>query len=158
VGANFAVADLINNLPRRFTIDGRIHAETLLAASGAVAGYAAQRALFAQLAADGVALESSGLMIANTTDGRRRLMGDRLNAMLLPKSNSVSEASEKLWSLAQGAAVSAGLDIAQMPDVGPMFAHVARTIGGEKEGTTSVPDRQFQLPTLELLKIAWPLA
>jgi hypothetical protein len=158
VGANFAVADLINNLPRRFTIDGRIHAETLLAASGAIAGYAAQRALFAQLAAEGVAVESSGLIIVNTQDGRRRLMGDRLNAMLLPQSNSVSEASEKLWSLAQGAAVSAGLDPAQMPDVGPMFAHVAGTIGSGKEGTTSVTDRKFQLPTLELMKIAWPLA
>lgn len=45
-----------------------------------------------------------------------------------------------------------------MPDVRPTFAHVAGTIGGEKEGTTSVPDRQFQLPTLELLQIAWPLA
>lgn len=158
VGANFAVADLINNLPRRFTIDGRIHAETLLAASGAVAGYAAQRALFAQLAVDGVAAESSGLIIANTKDGRRRLMGDRLNAMLLPQCSSVTEAAEKLWPLAQGAAVSTGLDASRMPDVRPMFAHVVGTIGGEREGTTSVPNRQFQLPTLELLKIAWPLA
>jgi|GEM_PF-1314705 len=158
VGANFALADLINNLPRRFTIDGRIHAETLLAASGAVAGYAAQRALFAQLAAEGVAAESSGLIIAKTKDGRRWLMGDRLNAMLLPQSKSASEASEKLWPLAQGAAVSVGLDLSRMPDVGPMFAHVAGTIGGENEGTTSVPGRQFHLPTLELLKIAWPLA
>ena len=39
IGCNFAYADLANNLPRFLTIDGKLHAETLVAASGAIAGF-----------------------------------------------------------------------------------------------------------------------
>jgi hypothetical protein len=42
-GCNFAYADLTMHLPRLLTVDGRLHAETFVAASGAIAGFAAQR-------------------------------------------------------------------------------------------------------------------
>jgi hypothetical protein len=48
VGCNFALGHLVGNFPRRLTIDGRIHAETYISAVGAIAGYAAQRTLFAE--------------------------------------------------------------------------------------------------------------
>lgn len=158
VVANFALGDLIANLPRLLTIDGRIHAETLMAAIGAIAGYAAQQAMIAKFSDDGEGLQSGELQLARTTNGGEFYFGDPLNWMLIPKSNSVAEASEKLWPLALGGAVAAGLDRSQLPDVEPMFAHVASTIGGEKEGTTSLENCQFQLPAKALLKSVWPLA
>jgi hypothetical protein len=158
VAANFALADLTNNLPRLLTVRGSIHPETLMAASGAIAGYAAQQALLAKLADDGETPQSGGLQIARTTDGRQWYFGDPLNWMLVPRSNAVAEASEKLWPLALGGAVSAGLDTARLPDLGSMFAHIASTIGGEKEGTTSLENYQFQRPAKDLLKAVWPLA
>ena len=45
---NFAFGHLVQNLPRRLTVDGRVHAETYISAVGAIAGYAAQRTLFAE--------------------------------------------------------------------------------------------------------------
>jgi hypothetical protein len=48
IGCNFAYGDLMNNLPRFLTVEGRIHAETFVAASGAIAGFAAQQTLLAQ--------------------------------------------------------------------------------------------------------------
>lgn len=48
IGCNYAFADLINNLPRLLTIEGKIHAETFVAACGAIAGFAAQQTLLAQ--------------------------------------------------------------------------------------------------------------
>lgn len=46
IACNLALGDLINNLPRRLTVNGRIHAETFITASGAIAGFAAQQAFF----------------------------------------------------------------------------------------------------------------
>src|SRR5215470_7347370 len=47
VACNLAAGNLANNLPRRLTHDGRIHAETYIAAVGAIAGFAAQCSLLA---------------------------------------------------------------------------------------------------------------
>ena len=38
IACNLAFGDLVNDLPRRLTVEGRVHAETLLASIGAVAG------------------------------------------------------------------------------------------------------------------------
>ena len=153
IAVNFAVGDLINNLPLRMTVDGRIHAETMIAAAGAIAGYAAQRALFARAAETGVDLE---LHIATTARGDQFFFGEPLNQSLLPQSDA--EAPEKLWSLAAGGAVAAGLAAEDLPDVGPMFAHVAGAIGGDKEGLSSLEQYQPHLPAKDLLKVVWPLA
>jgi hypothetical protein len=48
VACNFALGHLVENLRRRLIVDGRIHAETYISAVGAIAGYAAQRTLFAE--------------------------------------------------------------------------------------------------------------
>ncbi len=39
---NLAAGDLANNLASHLTIDGRVHAETYVAASGTIAGFASQ--------------------------------------------------------------------------------------------------------------------
>ena len=156
--ANFALGDLINNLPKLFSVGGRIHAETLLAASGAIAGYAAQQALFAKLTDAGQTPVSGGLHVVQSNDGHRYYFGDPLNWMLVPQSNSVEDALERLWPYAAGGAVAAGLDPTSVPPFEPMFAHVAATIGGEKEGTTSIEKYHFQHSAKDLLKAAWPLA
>lgn len=152
---NFALGDLINNLPRRLTIDGRIHAETFVAASGAVAGYAAQRALFTRLSETPGRLDAE-IKIATAKNGDRFFFGDALNEALLGRSQA--DAGERLWPLAAGAAVTAGLKLEDLPSVDPFFAHVARTIGSAEEGDSSIAGRRLQAPAKELLKAVWPLA
>jgi hypothetical protein len=153
VACNFALGHLVGNLRSRLTVDGRIHAETYISAVGAIAGYAAQRTLFAK------APPVIGVNItrAVTESGDKYWFGDALNVMLVPSSDA--EGNRCVWSLALGGALSAGIQASQRPKLEEMFKHVASTIGGANEGRSSVPAKhQAQLPARELLKSVWPVA
>jgi hypothetical protein len=150
VACNFALGHLVENVQRRAAVAGRIHAETYVSAVGAIAGYAAQRTLFA--GNPGVSLNR-----ATTVSGEQYWFGDALNDMLVPKTNA--EANRCVWSLASGGALAAGLRPQQLPNFGAMSGHVASTIGGESEGRSSVPAvHQAHLPARKLLLTVWPTA
>jgi hypothetical protein len=153
VACNLALGHLVENLPRRLTVDGRIHAETYISAVGAIAVYAAQRTLFAESPpVMGVNINRVGV-----ASGEQYWFGDALNNMLVPKTES--EGNRCVWSLAVGGAMSAGIQPQQLPKLDAMFRHVASTIGGANEGKSSVPpDHQAHLPAHDLLKAAWPAA
>ena len=94
---------------------------------------------------------------AGTASGEQYWFGDPLNYMLIPKTEA--DVNRCVWSLAAGGAVSAGLQMQQLPKVEAMFGHVASTIGGPNEGKSSVPaQHQAHVPARELLKAVWPLA
>src|SRR5262245_36085963 len=154
--SNFALGDFINNLPRHLTVEGRVHAETLLAASGAVAGYAAQQTLFAEISSDAAALQRHGFQILESKAGDQYYYGDVLNARLFAP--GPEEAHERLWPLVAGAAVTCGLAPEALPKPEPMFAHVSRVIGSDTEGFPSLAEARPHLPAKELLKLIWPLA
>jgi hypothetical protein len=153
VACNLALGHLIENLPRRLTTNGRIHAETYISAVGAIAGYAAQRTLFAEAPpVMGVNINRVGV-----TSGEQYWFGDALNFMLVPRTDA--DANRCVWALAAGGAMSAGMQGQQMPGLDAMFKHVAATIGGTGEGKSSVGEKhQAHLPARELLKVVWPLA
>jgi hypothetical protein len=152
VAANIALVDLINNLPHKLTVDGQLHTETLLAASGAIAGYTAQRALLSEMPAEAVN-PANGFHMVQTTSGDQFLYGEPLDWTLLPRSPADAG---KLWPLAAGAAISAGLDPNGLPPIAPMFEHVAKTLGSPIEGSTSVEGCVFQAPPKDILKAIWP--
>jgi hypothetical protein len=158
VGCNFAFGDLVTNLPRRLTVDGRIHAPTLLAASGAIAGYAAQQTLFSEIYIhkDPGALQRNGIQIVGSKPGSQYFFGDLLNARLV--SQGPYDSAERLWSLAAGAAVQCGVPMDALPKPDSMFAHVSRVLGSPEEGFPSLPEVRPQAPVKELMKVAWPLA
>ena len=151
--ADLAVADLVNNLPRRLTVNGKLHAETLLAATGAIAGFAAQRAVMDGMSAEAIVAPSSGFEIVQTWNGGYFFFGEALDRGLLPQSPSDPH---KLWALAASAATATGLGA--LPPITPMFEHVAKTIGSPREGTTSAPGCEFKAPARELLMAVWPFA
>lgn len=153
VACNFALGHLVGNLPGRLTIDGRIHAETYMSAVGAIAGYAAQRTLFAMTPpVMGVNINRVGV-----ASGEQYWFGDSLNYMLVPRTEA--DGNRCVWSLALGGAMSAGVQPQQLPKLDAMFKHVAATIGGANDGKSSVAaDRQAHLPARELLKAVWPVA
>jgi hypothetical protein len=154
VGANVALADLVNNLPRRLTVDGRLHTETLLAAIGAIAGYAAQRALLARMSPEDVTPEN-GFHTVTTVGGGLFIYGEPIDYALLPRS---PHDMDNLWAHATGGAVTAGLDPEAVPPVAPMFAHVAKTLGSPEEGNSSLRDCRFMAPPRDLLSAIWPFA
>jgi hypothetical protein len=157
IACNFALGDLVNNLPRRLTLNGRIHAETFITASGVIAGFTAQQALLFQLteSKDNATLDQ--IKVVATKAGRKYYFGEPLNRTLFPQSDA--EAPLKLWSLAAGAAVANGLQEQDLPDPHKMFAHVSQVLGGESEGLPSVAKQNHpHLAARELLKLVWPLA
>ncbi|NJM33497.1 MAG: hypothetical protein HC850_01000 [Rhodomicrobium sp.] len=146
-----------NNLPARLGKDGRVHGETCLTAIGAIAGFAAQRALFNRLVEADDKAQMAEIRTIRTQDGAEYFVGEPINRALVPA--TPAEAKLRLWSLAASGAVAAGLDQADLPKLDDMFVHVAKTIGGEQEGLPSVPERhQPQAPVRTLLATVWPLA
>lgn len=153
VACNLASGNIANNLAEQLTIDDQVHADTYVAAVGAIAGFAAQRSFLAE--ADEAALQS--MQTAVTDSGRRFLFGDPLNDMLIARTRE--EAASRIWSVACGGAVSAGLPVEQLPEVGPMFSHVAGIINDDKDFTSSVGEvHASSIPLFDLLHIVWPFA
>ena len=153
VACNFALGHLFRILPQMLTVDGRIHAETYISAVGAIAGYAAQRTLFAESPpVMGVNIHRAGV-----ASGEQFWFGDALNYMLVPKTEA--DGNRCVWSLATGGAIDAGLQPNQLPKLEAMFGYVASTIGGENEGKSSVSaEYQARLAAKDLLKAVWPIA
>jgi len=164
IGCNFALGDLANNLPRRLTIDGKLHAETFAAASGAIAGFAAQQALLAQRPGFSIdALDEStmsdGLFIVRDPRGERYLFGNPLKEMLFCKEPPVTEITARLWEWATGAALSAGLDQSELPHTLTMWESVNDALREGREQPLSVPQNHWpHLSVVQSLELLWPMA
>lgn len=152
-----AVAALYNALPEKLTLEGRVHPQTCLAAIGAIAGFAAQRALIEYLQESGDEVMQRALRTAKTRTGCEYYFGEPLNRMLIAASDA--ESNQRLWPILTFGAIRAGLPPSGVPDVSEMFAHVASTMVGKDEGWPSVEaQHQPRMNGKVLLEIVWPLA
>ena len=152
---NGAAVNLLTTLPRRLTLDGVVHAETCLAAIGAIAGLAAQRALFQQLAELGDTATLKQIRSGRTRTGIEYFSGEPLNRMLVP---APGVKTGGVWSLVAAGALRVGLPPHHLPDLSEMFAHVARGLAQDGEGRPSVPEHQPHMTGRETLQIVWPVA
>lgn len=155
IGCNFALGHLQRNLSAPFVVDGRLHAETLVAAAGAVAGWAAHRSLVADPIAVRKAEAAGQMALAELSDGRKLLYGDAINDMLV--AHDAATAQQRVWNMVAGAAIGAGLPPDQLPDLNAMFGHVAKSWGGPGEGMPTTQNKPGA-PAGELLRIAAPVA
>lgn len=154
---NFALRHLSRDLPDQLQVDGRVHAETCLAAIGAIAGFAAQHALITHLNETGDAASLKQVHTVSTITGGHFFFGEPLDRALLPVSRT--DADGKLWSVAAGGAIAAGVDASRLPDPRQMFAHVVNRFVGTREGLPCVPERHLpQMPVKPLLRRVWPVA
>ena len=150
-----AAANLLAALPRRLTLDGQVHTETCLAAIGAIAGLAAQRALFQQLTELDDTATLKQIRSGRTRTGIEYFSGEPLNRMLVPAPGGKTGG---VWSLVAAGALRVGLPPHHLPDLGEMFAHVARGLAQDGEGRPSLPDHQPHMTGRETLLIVWPVA
>lgn len=149
IGCNFAAGHLVQNLSGPLVVDGRIHAETLMCAAGAVAGWGAHCSLI-----------TSGRgytkQIATLADGRELLFGDDINSMLM--SNDPATAPRCVWNNLAGTAIGHGLPQSNLPDINDMFRSVVERLGGPLEGKPSTPDTlQPHMPAAKLLEHVLPV-
>ena len=152
-----AFGDLINNLTRCLTLNGKIHAPTLLVASAALAGYAAQRAVIETIIASNDTARKDKIQMVTIKSGKTFCFGEPIDEALLPL--QPSEKLEKLWSLACGAAISAGLRRSELPEISVLAAQANRAISEDYAHVASVSEDQLpHLATRDALKLVWPLA
>ena len=129
-GAKIGGKELAARLIEVIKSNGGVHVESLMCAAGALAGYACQAAVRANNRAN-CREELFGLHIASTDDGQDFLFGDPLNAF-------IAEAQYSIWSLTAGGAKSNGCK--SLPDINPIFEHVANTIGTTDFGVPHLPE------------------
>jgi len=151
---NLAICDIRNSLRAMLTIDGRVHAETYLAAAGVLAGFAAQRALFDRLSRLSADRRVGQVMVATTRAGDKLFFGDMLNDALVARRDE--EKRFKIWPLAFDAAISAGMKRASAPKLETLFGYVAGQIS--EPFYPSSTDAKPGAPGKDLLTLFWPLA
>lgn len=157
IAGNLAYAHLTNNLPIRVAIDDRLHAETLLAAAGAVCGYCCQRAVLERVDA-GEKFEGDRLLRMRLANGHSYRLGDALTELFYGGPGPVVPANENLWRMLSGTAVANGLPRERLPTPAEIFSPMAASLGQPDEGRpTTGPDHQPLLSIHELLHAVWPL-
>lgn len=158
IACNFAFGLIMRNLPPRLAIDQRMHAPTLMAAAGAVAGVCAQISLLADAERIEKARAEDRIKEMVLKDGRIFLFGDALNEMLYSVRDA-DIARSRVWNMLVTAALQKGLDRSEIPNVPAMFRHVNASFESVVEGFPSVPQNAQPLVSVrDLLKLAGPLA
>ncbi len=158
IRGNFTVGNLRENLPRMVTHEGRIQAETLLAAVGVLTGFTAQNAALIKAEkstqTDGHAnkINKNGIVLIGTNNGYF-LLGDDINAPLFGEGRDPFP----LRGFAAGAAQAGGINVSDLPSVGPIASRVVSTLGTSDFGKIQIDkEHQPHLSSIELLKILWP--
>src|SRR2546421_3554041 len=126
IRANLAIGNLRENMLRFLAADGGVHAQTLLAAMGALAGFAAQNAALNRAAAatsSGGKVPVDGLVLVGGKSGERYLAGSWINVHLFNETGSVLP----VWGFLAGAGVQAGAPLQELADTGEIVRHVATT-------------------------------
>jgi hypothetical protein len=147
IGAKIGGKELAQRLIAAMTNDRGVHVESLLCAAGALAGYSCQAAVRAKNRAQGHD-EVAHLTVAEASDGQRYFFGDLLNKY-------VAESELSVWSIAAGGAQRCGC--ANLPDINPIFKHVAQSVGTENFGVPRLPEEHpvHELPRSYLERF-WP--
>jgi hypothetical protein len=148
IAARVGSQEVVNRVFAAIRKDRQIHAETMLTALGALAGYACQAAVRAEYVDGRGMAEIAVFLIADNGDGKKWYFGDLMNKPL-------AESTYSVWNMAVAAARQQGAS--ELVGVHELFGHVASTVGRERFGSLRVPD--FHAPrqsAMELLKRLWP--
>jgi len=110
-----------------------ISAETVLSAAGALAGFAAQEAIWEGVVRTGKMGAAQALIRVNTKSGETYYFGDFLNTILA----STKEGQLSIWRLVGIAATEVGAQ--SLPPLEPLFAQCAETVGTSDFGKPKLP-------------------
>jgi hypothetical protein len=128
-----------------------IHCETLLTVIGALAGYAAQQALWEGMVKPGKLAIAQAFKVVETPSGATYFFGDTLDSLLV----SMEPKHISIWKIVAGSALSAGGE--HLPSVPDLLRHCAATAGTSAFGLPRLPDDH--LPSIlprNALERFWP--
>jgi hypothetical protein len=167
--AEFALTNLLSYLIDAHKDLRRGLVESLMTATGALAGFAAQHAIWERVVRPGHMPEHGGqnlragaFVVATATSGEKFYFGDLLNAYLVPKDTMhvpLGPGVHTLWSIAGAAVAVCGRAPLTMGEVAEIFRHNAATIGSAAFGLPRLPAGHAPvLAPREALNAAWPAA
>lgn len=104
--------------------------ETALSAIGALAGFAAQQAIWEGFVKPGHMAPEQAFIVCQSQDGEIFFYGDMLNTILV----STKRGELSIWRFVAGGAADAGIDQDRLPDLKPIFKHCAATAGTTEFG------------------------
>lgn len=148
VGIKIGAQEINHRLLKAMKSEKGVHAESLLTALGALAGYACQASLRSEALSRGEGANSPFIEV-KTADGKRYFYGDPLNHRLF-------EGHYSVWNIVTSGLRIDGL-LETVPDMHPLFEHVTGTIGTEQFGLPRFPEghNAGDLP-INYLKGLWP--
>ena len=138
-------------LKRELTDQRGIHCETLLTVIGALAGYAAQQALWEGMVKPGKLAIAEAFKVVETSSGATYFFGDTLDSLLV----SVEPKHVSIWKIVAGGALAGGG--AHLPNIPDLLRHSAATAGTSAFGLPRLPDDHLPsiLPRAALERF-WP--
>jgi hypothetical protein len=128
-----------------------IHCETLLTVVGALAGYAAQQALWEGMVKPGKLGITEAFTVVETNSGGTYFFGETLDTLLA----SMEPKHLSIWKIVAGGTLASGGD--HLPDMGNLLRHCAATVGTSAFGLPRLPDDHLpsMLPRAALEQF-WP--
>jgi hypothetical protein len=128
-----------------------IHCETLLTVIGALAGYAAQQALWEGMVKPGKLAIAQAFRVVETPSGATYFFGDTLDSLLI----SMEPKHVSVWKIVAGGVLATGGE--HLPNVNDLLRHSAATAGTSAFGLPRLPDDHLPsiLPRAALERF-WP--
>jgi hypothetical protein len=138
-------------LMRELTDERGIHCETLLTAIGALAGYAAQQALWEGMVKPGKLAIQQAFKVVETPSGETYFFGEPLDIMLA----SMEPKHLSIWKIVAGGVLAQGGE--HLPDMASLLRHCEATAGTSQFGLPRLPDDHLpsMLPRIALDRY-WP--
>ena len=121
-------------LMRELRDDRGLHCETLLTATGAIAGYAIQQSLWEGMIKPGKMAIAQVFKVIETGSGEAFFFGDALDNMLV----SPDPKHQSLWRAISPAAVAQGGE--NLPEMASLLRHCNATMGTTQFGLPRLPD------------------
>lgn len=156
-----AAAGMLGDIPTRIADwlmrqlkDQRgVHCETMLTVVGALAGYAAQQALWEGMVKPGKLAIAQAFRVMETPAGEAFFFGDPLDTILV----SMEPKHLSIWKIVAGGTLAAGGE--HLPDIGNLLRHCEATAGTSQFGLPRLPDDHLPsiLPRAALQRF-WPEA
>jgi hypothetical protein len=164
-----AVAELaiqgLQDLLMKASADGRgVHVETLMTTAGALAGFAAQHAIWETVVKTGRMPETGGanpnagaFVVATTRNGERYYFGDLLNSYIVPQGHPLGPGVHTLWNYLAGIVTASGGRPVSNEEIAEIFRNAAGTVGGPSFGVPRVPQgHASRIAPAEALRALWP--
>jgi hypothetical protein len=152
VGDDVFASQLVDMLELAYSESGGRARESRLSAIGALAGFAAQQAIWEGFVRPGRMAITGAFDVVQTKSGETFFFGDLLNTILASTTKGVS-----VWRLVGSGAITAGAT--DLPDLEPIFANAAATAGGTSFGVPRLPPEHLptENPRDALIRL-WPKA